>query len=135
VDQAIDVLEEVSSRNTSYNDVLLELIALYNQKATDGAVSQLEQAAQAINVLRENGVETRTFFRLVGEFYYTAVELARKSGQVPQINYPGEQMHSVGDLARANESAWREYLARDEQADREWVINERILTGRTWQLV
>jgi tetratricopeptide (TPR) repeat protein len=135
VDEAIGVLEEVSSRNTSYNDVLLELIALYNQKATDGDVAKLEQAAQAINVLRENGVETRSFFRLIGEFYYTAVQIARATGKVPQINYPGEQMRSVGDLARANEAAWREYLARDENADREWVINERIMTGRVWQLV
>ncbi len=133
VDSAIKVLEEVSSRNTSYNDVLLELIALYNHKATDGDLGKLEQAAQAINVLRENGVETRTFFRLVGEFYYTAVQVTRKMGNVPQIGWPDQQMKSLAELAQANEQAWREYLARDEQADREWVINERIMTARTWQ--
>lgn len=135
VDEAIDVLEDVSSRNTSYNDVLLELIALYNQKATDGDAAKLEQAAQAINVLRENGVETRSFFRLIGEFYYTAIQVTRKTGTVPAINYPDGQIRALSDLARANESAWREYLARDEDGDREWVINERILSGRTWQLV
>ena len=57
IDDAIKVLEEVSSRNTSYNEVMLELISLYNLKADEGDATTLEEAARAINILRENGVE------------------------------------------------------------------------------
>src|SRR5262249_4026994 len=88
VDEAIHVLETVSSRNTSYNEVLLELIDLYNQKAVDGDPSSLEQAARAIDVLQENGVESRSFFRLLAEFYYTAFQVAQKTHKLPQVTWP-----------------------------------------------
>ncbi len=135
VDNAIKVLEDVSSRNTSYNEVMLELIQLYNLKADEGDATTLEEAARAINVLRENGVETRSYYRLLAEFYFTAYHVARKSGSVPAITWPDQHMNSLADLSRANEAAWREYLARDEDADREFVINERIMNARTWALV
>lgn len=136
VDEAIAVLEEVSSRNTSYNDVMLELIALYNQKATGGQASTLEQAARAIEVLQENGVETRAYYRLLAEFYYSAFQVAKaSSGKVPQLNWPAENITTIGQLSRVNEAAWREYLLRDDHADREFVINERIMDARTWEMV
>ena len=135
IDEAIKVLEEVSSRNTSYNDVMLELISLYNLKADEGDATTLENAARAIEVLRENGVETRAYYRLLAEFYFTAFAIAQKTGKIPAINWPDQQMKSIGDISKANEHAWREYLARDEDADREFVINERIMKARTWALV
>jgi hypothetical protein len=113
---------------------MLELISLYNLKADEGNASTLEQASRAINVLRENGVESRAYYRLLAEFYFTAYHVAKKSG-VPAINWPDQQMKTVGDISAANEVAWREYLARDDHADREWVINERIMKARTWALV
>lgn len=135
IDKAIEVLEEVSSRNTSYNDVMLELIDLYNQKARGGSENTLEQAARAVNVLRENGVETRSYYRLLAEFYYSAYQVAKKTGKVPPINWLDEPIKSIAQLSRVNEAAWREYLLRDEDADREFVINERIMDARTWELV
>ena len=135
VDAAIKVLEEVSSRNTSYNDVMLELISLYNLKADEGNATTLENAARAIEVLRENGVETRAYYRLLAEFYFTAFAVAQKTGKIPAINWPDQQMKSIADISKANEQAWRDYLTRDEDADREFVINERIMKARTWALV
>jgi tetratricopeptide (TPR) repeat protein len=135
LEEAIKVLESVSSRNTSYNEVMLELIDLYNQKALNGAADSLEQAARAIEVLQENGVESRAFFRLVGEFYHTAYHVTRKTGKLPQVNWPNNAVHSLGDLSRENERAWREYLARDGDADREEIINNRILNARTWAVI
>lgn len=135
IDEAIKVLEEVSSRNTSYNEVMLELISLYNLKAGEGNATTLEQAAQALNVLGENGVESRAYYRLLAEFYYTAFFAAQKDDAVLAIHWPEEDMQSVADISRANERAWRSYLERDEDADREFIINERIMTARTWALV
>ncbi len=138
IDDAIRVLEEVSSRNTSYNDVMIELIALYNEKALTGTATSeatLENAARAINVLSENGVETRSFYRLEAEFYFTTFLFARKHGKVPQITWPGAQLKTIEQISAANERAWRDYLARDEAADREFVINDRIMAARTWALV
>ncbi|MDX2159991.1 MAG: tetratricopeptide repeat protein [bacterium] len=135
IDEAIKVLEEVSSRNSSYNEVMLELIALYNTKAQEGSAEALEEAARAINVLRESGIESRAYFRLLAEFYFTAFQVAKKNGGIPAIQYPQGSIRSLSDLAKANEAAWREYLERDESADREFVINDRIMSARTWQLV
>ncbi|MBI1258204.1 MAG: tetratricopeptide repeat protein [Chloroflexi bacterium] len=135
VDAAIKVLEDVSSRNTSYNDVMLELISLYNLKADEGDATTLDNAARAVETLRENGVETRAYYRLLAEFYFTAFAVAQKTGKIPAINWPDQQMKSIGDISKANEHAWREYLARDDEANREWVINERIMKARTWALV
>lgn len=135
LNEAIGVLEEVSSRNTSYNEVMMELIALYNQKALDGQVDSLEQAARAIAVLRENGVESRVFYRLIGEFYHTAYLISRKAGNLPQVNWPDPHIKTLGDLSHENERAWRDYLARDEEADRDTIINNRILNARTWALM
>jgi serine/threonine protein kinase len=135
VDEAIKILEEVSSRNTSYNEVMLELISLYNLKADEGNAATLEEAARAITVLRENGVETRAYYRLLAEFYFTAFAVAKKSGQVPAITWPDQQLQTLAEISRANEHAWREYLARDEDADREFVINDRIMVARTWAMV
>jgi serine/threonine protein kinase len=135
VDEAIDVLETVSSRNTSYNEVLLELIDLYNQKAVNGDVPSLEQAARAIDVLEENGVESRAFYRLLGEFYFTAYQVARKAQKFPQVSWPDPKIKSLADLSKANEHAWREYLARDEDANRDDIINNRIMNARTWALI
>lgn len=131
-DKAVEILEEVSSRNTSYNDVMLELIGLYSQQALNGDVQGLANAARAITILKENGVESRIFFRLVGEFYYTAYQVTKKLGSVPKITFPNGQIQSIQQLSRANESAWREYLARDDNADREAIINDRILSARSW---
>ncbi|MFN8531514.1 MAG: tetratricopeptide repeat protein [Anaerolineae bacterium] len=135
VDDAIQVLEEVSTRNTSYNDVMLELISLYNEKAQNGDSSTLEAASRAVRVLRDNGVETRAYYRLLAEFYFTAFKVAKLAGKVPAINYPEHPITSLAGLAQANETAWREYLDRDNDADREYVITKRILPARTWQLV
>ncbi|HEX2906330.1 MAG TPA: tetratricopeptide repeat protein [Phototrophicaceae bacterium] len=118
LDNAIRVLETVSSRNTSYNEVMMELIALYNQKAVRGSADSLEQAARAIAVLRENGVESRVFYRLVGEFYHTAYLVARQAGKMPKVNWPDEHIRSLRDLSVQNERAWRDYLARDADANR-----------------
>jgi lipopolysaccharide biosynthesis regulator YciM len=133
LDNAIKILQEVNSRNTSYNDVMLELIALYNQQATQGDVKGLEAAAHAIKTLKDNGVESRVFYRLIGEFYFTAYQLAAKTNQIPAIQYPEEGLRTLNDLARANERAWRAYLNRDSAADREFIIHERIMAARTWQ--
>ncbi len=135
IDDAIKVLEEVSSRNTSYNEVMLELISLYNLKADESDPTKLEQAARAISVLRENGVESRAYYRLLAEFYFTAYHVVKKAGKIPAISWPDEQLKSLADISHANEQAWREYLARDEEADREFVINERIMNARTWSLM
>jgi tetratricopeptide (TPR) repeat protein len=135
VDEAIHVLETVSSRNTSYNEVLLELIDLYNQKALDGDPVSLEQAARAIDVLQENGVESRSFFRLLAEFYYTAYKVAHKTRKLPQVTWPDQQIKNLAQLSKANEHAWREYLARDEDADRDDIINNRIMNARNWALI
>ncbi len=131
LEKAIDVLEEVNSRNTSYNDVILELIALYTQQAQKD-IKGLEQAARAITILRENGVESRVFYRLIGEFYYAAYQVAQKSGQLPAVTWPEQAITSIGQLSHANEQAWREYLARDEDANREDILQNRILNARTW---
>jgi serine/threonine protein kinase len=131
-ENAIKILEEVSSRNTSYNDVMLELIGLYNQTAMSGKEEGLAQAARAITILKENGVESRIFFRLVGEFYYTAYQFATKNGSIPKITFPNGQVQTMQQLSQANENAWREYLARDENADREAIINDRIMSARSW---
>jgi serine/threonine-protein kinase PknG len=135
LEEAISVLESVSSRNTSYNEVMLELIDLYSEKALNGSPDSLEQAARAIDVLQENGVESRTFFRLVGEFYHTAYQVTRKTGKLPKVNWPDNEIRSLSDLSRENERAWREYLARDEDADREDIINNRILNARSWAVM
>ncbi len=135
LEDAIKVLESVSSRNTSYNEVMMDLIALYNERAMNGTPESLEQAARAIDVLQENGVESRAFYRLVGEFYFTAYFVARKTGKIPAINWPDNPVKSVSDLSRENERAWRDYLARDEDADREEIITNRIMNARSWALV
>lgn len=133
--EAIKILEEVNSRNTSYNEVMLELIALYNEKALSGDAKGLEQAAQAIIVLKENGAESRIYYRLVGEFYYTAYQVALKSGKVAEIAYPHGRLKQISEISKANEAAWRDYLARDTEANREVIINERIMSARTWAWV
>ena len=136
LDNAIQVLQDVSSRNTSYNEVLLELIELYNEKALNGDPASLDQAARAISTLQENGVETKGFYKLVAEFYYTALAVARKTGQLPAVSWPnGQQFTTVQQLSQANERAWRDYLARDATAHRDQIINERIMHGRSWSLV
>jgi serine/threonine protein kinase len=135
LDEAIDVLETVSSRNTSYNEVLLELIDLYNHKAKTGDIASLEQAARAVDVLEENGAESRAFYRLLGEFYFTAYQVAQQAKTFPQVTWPDPKIKSLADLARANEHAWREYLARDEDADRDDIINNRIMSARAWALI
>ncbi len=136
LDEAIQVLQDVSSRNTSYNDVLLELIELYNDKALAGDATSLDQASHAISTLQENGVETKSFYKLVAEFYFTALSVARKTGQIPAVSWPnGQQFTSVQQLSQANERAWRDYLARDNTANRDQVITERIMHGRTWSVV
>src|SRR5262249_29396889 len=113
IDDAIKVLEAVSTRNTSYNDVMLELIALYNHKALEGSPESLDQASRAVSVLRENGVETRTYFRLLAEFYFAAYRYATRTGKVPDITWPNEQkITSLRQVSAANEHAWRDYLAR-----------------------
>jgi len=134
---AIQILETVGSRNASYNEVLLELITLYNQRALAGQPTSLDQSARAIDALHENGVETRQAFRLIADFYHTALALARKAGGVPDnINWPlGRKPKTVADLARMNEQAWRTYLARDAEADRDHIISEKILPARSWSLV
>ena len=136
LDEAIQVLQDVSSRNTSYNEVLLELIELYNDKALAGDATSLDQASHAISTLQENGVETKSFYKLVAEFYFTALSVARKTGQIPAVSWPnGQQFNSVQQLSQANERAWRDYLARDNTANRDQVITERIMHGRTWSVV
>jgi serine/threonine protein kinase len=135
VDEAIGVLETVSSRNTSYNEVLLELIDLYNQKAMNGDIASLEQAARAVDVLEENGAESRAFFRLLGEFYFTAFQVAKRSKTFPQITWPDPKIKTLSDLSTANEQAWREFLARAEDVNRDDIINNRIMNARTWALV
>ena len=136
LENAIKVLEDVSSRNTSYNDVMLELIDLYNQKALQGSAENLDQASRAIGVLRENGVESKQFYRLMAEFYYTALKLARKSGTLPAIAWPNsQQIKTIPQLAAINEKAWRDYLARDPAAKRNDIINQRIMAERAWSLV
>lgn len=135
LEDAIKVLEEVSSRNSSYNDVMLELIALYNQKAMAGSITSLEQAARAINVLQENGVESRALYNLIAEFYFTALQIARASGTMPQITWPDHQIKTLSELSKANEQAWRQYLERDDTADRDFIINDRIMNARTWALI
>jgi serine/threonine protein kinase len=133
---AIQVLEEVSARNASYNDVMLELIGLYNQRALEGQPESLEQAAHAITVLQDNGVETKGFYQLVADFYFTALAVARKDGRVPKVSWPrGVQITTINALAAANEKAWRDYLDRDEKADRDDVINNRVMAVRAWALV
>jgi tetratricopeptide (TPR) repeat protein/RNA polymerase subunit RPABC4/transcription elongation factor Spt4 len=135
IDEAIRVLETVSSRNTSYNEVLLELIDLYNHKAVNGDISSLEQASRAIDVLEENGVESRAFYKLLGEFYFTAFKIAQQTGSLPQVTWPDPSIKSLADLSRVNESIWREYLARSEDDDHDEIINNRILAARTWALI
>lgn len=135
LEDAIKVLEDVSSRNTSYNEVMMELIALYNQKAVSGSPSVLEQTARAVDVLQENGIESRVFYRLIAEFYFTAFQIAHATGQLPQVTWPDEPINSIADLSKANERAWREYLTRDEEADRDDIINNRIMNARTWALI
>lgn len=136
LDDAIKVLQDVSSRNTSYNDVLMELIGLYNQKAVQGNVESLEQAARAIGTLHDNGVETKNFYRLVAEFYYTVLKVAQKSGKLPTVSWPAnKKITSIPQLALVNEQAWREYLARDSAAKRDEIINTRIMAVRSWALV
>ena len=38
-------------------------------------------------------------------------------------------------IFRENERAWRDYLARDEDADREDIITNRIMNARSWALI
>jgi serine/threonine protein kinase len=135
LEDAIKVLEDVSSRNTSYNEVMMELITLYNQKAMSGDPAILEQAARAIDVLQENGIESRMFYRLIAEFYFTAYQVAKASGKLPELTWPDEAIKTIADLSKANERAWRDYLARDEDADRDDIINNRIMNARTWALI
>ncbi len=136
LDNAIKVLEDVSTRNTSYNDVLLELIDLYNQRAVTGNPDSLEQAARAIGVLRENGVETKQFYHLEADFYFTALKVAQKMGKLPAVSWPnGKRLTSIAQLAAANEHAWREYLARDASANRDAIITDKIMGARIWALV
>jgi serine/threonine protein kinase len=136
LDDAIHILESVSSRNASYNDVMMDLIGLYNQKALSGKPESLDQAARAIAVLQENSVESKGFYRLVADFYYTALQVARKQGKLPQIIWPGKhQPKSINELAKANERAWRDYLDRDSDADRNEIITHRILATRSWELM
>jgi hypothetical protein len=51
------------------------------------------------------------------------------------VTWPDGEIHSLADLAKYNEHAWREYLARDEDADRDDIINNRIMNARTWALI
>ncbi len=130
------MLEDVSSRNTSYNDVMLDLINLYNQKAMQGSVDNLDQAARAIGVLHENGVESKQFYRMVAEFYYTALKIAEKSNKLPSVSWPNSaRITSIPQLAQVNEKAWRDYLARDSAANRDEIISQRIMGARTWALM
>ena len=99
-------------------------------------MTSLDQASHAISTLQENGVETKSFYKLVAEFYFTALSVARKTGQIPAVSWPnGQQFNSVQQLSQANERAWRDYLARDNTANRDQVITERIMHGRTWSVV
>jgi serine/threonine protein kinase len=138
IDEAIKILQMVSSRNASFNEVQMELIQLYNDKASNGSAESLDFAARAIETLQDNGVETRQFYRLVAEFYFTAFNVARRSnnGKLPQVSWPGNRkINTLSQLARANEQAWREYLIRDKDAKRDEIINDRIMAARTWALV
>ncbi len=136
LDDAIQVLEDVSARNASYNDVLMELIGLYNQKALTGKPESLDQAARAISVLQDNGVETKSFYQLVADFYYTALKVARRDNAIPKVLWPGNaRIDSIGALAAANEKAWRDYLDRDDKADRDDVINNRVMAVRSWAIM
>jgi tetratricopeptide (TPR) repeat protein len=136
LDNAIKVLEDVSSRNASYNDVLIELVDLYNQRAAQGDLGCLEQAARAIDVLRQNGVDSRQSLRLIAEFYCAALAIARETHSIPALSWPDKRSFAkVSDLAKANEQAWRDYLARDVDANRDEVVNNRIMNMRTWAVL
>lgn len=136
LDDAIQVLQVVSSRNASYNEVVMELILLYNQKALQGDVQSLDQAARAIGVLRDNGVDSRQFYKLVAEFYFTAFRVAEKTRMIPQVTWPTDgKIANLNDLAKMNERAWREYLARDDAANRDQIVSERIMAARTWAVM
>lgn len=135
VDQAITILEEVSTRNTSYNEVVLELIALYNDKALQANAGALEQSAHAITVLQQAGLESRAFYRLVAEFYFTAYQVALKAGKLPTVTWFDEPIRSVAQLSKANEKAWRTYLDHTDDNERDFIVNERIMAARTWALI
>jgi serine/threonine protein kinase len=135
VEKAIAILEQVSSRNTSYNEVLMELIKLYTRIAMQGTSKPMLSAARAIVTLNDNGVETRGYYRLVAEFYYTALHLpvllTDKAMEWPFNKKP----HDMRELARMNETAWREYLKRDVNADRKTIIEDYILAVRQWEMM
>ncbi len=137
-DEAINILQVVSSRNASYNEVQMELIQLFNGKVQNGDLQSLDLAARAIETLRDNGVETQQFYRLVAEFYFAALTLARKQRNIKlsDAGWPNNRkIHTRSQLARANEQAWREYLIRNKDARRNEIIDDRIMAVRAWQLI
>jgi len=51
------------------------------------------------------------------------------------VTWPDPKIKSLSDLSSANERAWREYLARAEDANRDDIINNRIMSARTWAVL
>jgi tetratricopeptide (TPR) repeat protein len=136
LDSAIKVLEDVSSRNASYNEVLSELVGLYTQRALQGSPTALESAARAIDTLHQNGLENAHYYELVAEFYYSALTIAYRNNTLPSLSWPlGKQISTVQALALENERAWRTYLDRAPNAERGKVINTRIMAMRSWAVM
>lgn len=133
-EQAISALDRVSENAVRFVDAQLRLIQLYLERVPQHP-DELEHAGQAIVAL-SGRVQSAAYFRLVGDWWFAAWQLARR-GATPQIeHWPDEQRHTPNDrkaFAGRCRAAYRRYLRQEPDApDADGVLDRIYFEVDEW---
>lgn len=149
-DQAIGVLDAVNENALRYVDAQLRLVELYLERidkylaSVNGAVPpqsvqnllrDLMLAGRAIRGLTDH-TESRHFYRLQADWWYSAYRLSRMKLLPPQMEWPDGAQHKSDDpqdIGRQCRIAYRRYLQRAPEApDREDVLARIYFDVAEW---
>jgi len=126
-DEAITALDRVSENAVRFVDAQLRLIGLYLERVEQHP-DDLDRAGEAIASLGGR-VQSSEFFRLLGDWWFTAYNLARRRG-LPQIDHwPDGESHNVRDrraIASRCRTAYRRYLRQEPDAADGDAVLDRI---------
>jgi hypothetical protein len=125
------VLDQVSENAVRFVDAQLRLVELYLERAPQQP-DDLDRAGAALLALGGRSQSGR-FFRLLGDWWYTAYILLRTQKKLPSIDHwPDGQSHPSIDrglLAGRAREAYRHYLRQEPDAPDANVVLERIYVG------
>jgi tetratricopeptide (TPR) repeat protein len=127
-DQAIQVLQRVGENAVRYVDAQMKMVRLLLKRggADPGA---LNASAESLDIVRPRA-QTPEFYRLLGDWWFEAYQLARK-GQMKDITrFPASsQRPTVPDIAHQARDAYRHYLRVAPQSDDNEEVIGRIHFG------